>query len=306
MATAAYGATISITAQPSIAFTNEATSTSDQLTYSITDTAKKFFDRDVAVVTQARYDEIQTVALTGSPTGGTFTLTFGGNTTAGIAYDASASAVQSALEALASIGAGNVLVTGGPGPGTAWVVDFTGTLGYTSQALMTGNGGGLTGGSSPDVSIVETKDGATWATITSGFTLYRVYGRVVFSSAQASTTEVRFGSGSYFSSSTLATAKTADMSAKMATDDVTVFNTNGEETFLVTTRSGSLKLGTVWLNKTLAETLSDRDLLVLDFTVAGDHYAGFYYMTDNSLKSDPKKAITEDITLTLTDEFYTS
>jgi hypothetical protein len=60
--------------------------------------------------------EAQTVTITGSPTGGTFTLTFGGQTTAGIAYNAVASAVQSALVALTSIGTGNVTVTGWPRP----------------------------------------------------------------------------------------------------------------------------------------------------------------------------------------------
>ena len=34
------------------------------------------------------------VTLTGSPTGGSFTLTFGGDTTSGIAYNASASTVR--------------------------------------------------------------------------------------------------------------------------------------------------------------------------------------------------------------------
>ncbi len=45
------------------------------------------------------------------PTTGTFTLTFGGQTTATIQYNATAAAVETALEALSTIGAGNVEVT---------------------------------------------------------------------------------------------------------------------------------------------------------------------------------------------------
>ena len=41
--------------------------------------------------------EKQTVTIGGSPTGGTFTLTFGGQTTATIAYNADASVVEAAL-----------------------------------------------------------------------------------------------------------------------------------------------------------------------------------------------------------------
>src|ERR1044072_3614011 len=70
--------------------------------------------------------EAQTVTITGTPTGGTFTLTLSGETTAGIAYNATAAAVESALEALPSLAAADVTVTGGPGPGTAGVAALGG------------------------------------------------------------------------------------------------------------------------------------------------------------------------------------
>jgi hypothetical protein len=70
--------------------------------------------------------EIQTVSLAGAPTGGTFTLTFAGQTTNPIATDARATTVQAELEALLSIGAGNVLVTGPDGG--PWNVHFTGVF----------------------------------------------------------------------------------------------------------------------------------------------------------------------------------
>jgi len=105
------------------------------------------------------WNEKQTVTITGTPTGGTFTLTYSGQTTAGIAYNANAATVQAALEALSNIGVGDVTVTGGPGPGTPWVVEFTGTLALTNVALMTASGAGLTGGISPAVAVALTQAG---------------------------------------------------------------------------------------------------------------------------------------------------
>lgn len=74
-------------------------------------------------------DQVYTFAAT-SPTGGTFRIVFSGVTdeiTAELAYNANAAAVQAALEALPSIGAGNVTVTGGP-LGSTLTVTFGGDL----------------------------------------------------------------------------------------------------------------------------------------------------------------------------------
>jgi fibronectin-binding autotransporter adhesin len=58
-------------------------------------------------------NEVLQFAFTGAvPTGGTYTLSFRGATTAGLDYSADAAAVQAALEALPSIGSGNVSVQG--------------------------------------------------------------------------------------------------------------------------------------------------------------------------------------------------
>lgn len=106
-------------------------------------------------------NEAWSIALIGNYTGGTFTLTVnvgGGNvTTAAIAYNAAAAAVQSALVALAGVGTGQVLVTGGPGPGSPWFVTWTGSLGGTSIAPGTVNGTSLTGGAT--VTIAEQQAG---------------------------------------------------------------------------------------------------------------------------------------------------
>lgn len=58
-----------------------------------------------------RTEEIQAIFLTGKPTGGTFTLTYDGQTTLPIAYNASTAAVEAAIVALSNITFGDVDVT---------------------------------------------------------------------------------------------------------------------------------------------------------------------------------------------------
>ncbi len=67
--------------------------------------------------------------------GGSFSLSFGGTTTAGIAHNASPATVQSALTGLSSVGAGNVTVTGSAGN---YVITFAvaGTLTGSSAGLL--------------------------------------------------------------------------------------------------------------------------------------------------------------------------
>lgn len=302
---AGYNTTINVTSGSPVSLTDEATSTSDQLTYSISNAAKRFFDPDTAVVVQARYNERQSVTITGSPTGGTFVLRFGGQNTSALAYNCSASAMQTALEALSSIGSGNVVVTGGPGPGTAFTVEFQGTLAYASQALITLQTNSLTGGSSPSVAIAEIQDGSTWTTITTGFTLYRVYARVVFAVAQAASTQVRFHSGAYFVFATLAYAANADISDKMNMDDVTVFSTTGVESNIPTTQTVSFKFDTVHYNSDRVKSLKARERLIVDCELpTGDIYAGYCWTMDSNIKTEPKKANREALTFLLTDEIY--
>lgn len=109
--------------------------------------------------------DVQTVSITGTPTGGTFPLYFGGEIAAGIPYNATASQVQTALQALSSIGSGNVTCTGGPLPGTAVTCTFSGSKATGLQSLMATGSGGLTGGTSPAVSVAHTTPGTPTNTI---------------------------------------------------------------------------------------------------------------------------------------------
>jgi len=94
---------------------------------------KQFHD-----LTPAVYEsDTQTLATTGSPSSGTFTLTFNAQTTSAIAYNAFAHDIQVALQALSSIGAGNMICTGGPLGTSPVVCTFTGALANNMQPTMT-------------------------------------------------------------------------------------------------------------------------------------------------------------------------
>jgi hypothetical protein len=105
--------------------------------------------------------EVQQVAITGSPTGGNFTLTFDGQTTANIAYNANAAAVQSALEALSNLAPGDVTCTGGPLPTTPVVITFGGAYVGTDVTQMTADSTGLTGGTTPTATVTTTTSGGS-------------------------------------------------------------------------------------------------------------------------------------------------
>ena len=103
-------------------------------------------------------NEVQTVTITGTPTGGTFTLTYAGQTTAPIAYNATATAVQTALRALSNLGNADVTCAGGPFPGTPVTATFGGDLADTDVAQMTASGS-FTGGTSPTITVTTTTPG---------------------------------------------------------------------------------------------------------------------------------------------------
>ncbi len=102
-------------------------------------------------------DEVQELAVSPKTTQNNFKLTFStpnpsnsSQSTANIPYNASAAQVQSALAALANVGAGNVSVALAPGgnpggeaeiPGGPWLVTFTGKYADTDvNTLVRGNG----------------------------------------------------------------------------------------------------------------------------------------------------------------------
>ncbi|MBN1974913.1 MAG: flagellar filament capping protein FliD [Sedimentisphaerales bacterium] len=102
--------------------------------------------------------EVQTLSRFKDPTSGTYTLTYEGQTTADIAYNASPAEIQAALEALTTINPGDVTVGGsenGLNDGDL-TITFNNTLGDVS--MISANGSNLSPGSYP-ITIAETAKG---------------------------------------------------------------------------------------------------------------------------------------------------
>jgi hypothetical protein len=139
-------------------------------------------------------NEVQTLTITGTPTGGDFTLTFDGQTTAAIAYNANSAAVQAALEALSNIGVGDVTCGGGALPGTPVTITFSGAYAARDVPLITADDAGLTGGVSPTATVAETTKGnsATAAFRTPASLPNQVYLRLWTSTAISNTTSAFF------------------------------------------------------------------------------------------------------------------
>ena len=77
----------------------------------------------------------------GSPSAGTFTITFGGQTTAAINHNASPATIQTLLAGLSSVGSGNVTVTAS----SAWfIVAFSDLIEYTGLISITSSLTGAT------------------------------------------------------------------------------------------------------------------------------------------------------------------
>lgn len=106
----------------------------------------------------------QTVNLLGIPTGGTFTLSFGGQTTdPPLPWNATPLQVQTALRALSTIGAGNVRVVADIEP-YAYDVEFISGLGLQAIPVLQGNPDQLTnaqGAGFCEITVTPTLLGST-------------------------------------------------------------------------------------------------------------------------------------------------
>lgn len=96
--------------------------------------------------------EVQTLTI--SATGGTFTATFEGETTAATAYDATANTLQANLIALANLATGDVTVTGSAGG--PYTITFGGNYTNVDVPAITTSAASLTGGSQTATIAVTT------------------------------------------------------------------------------------------------------------------------------------------------------
>jgi hypothetical protein len=110
-----------------------------------------YYNRGVSGDYRRQGGRVQIVTLVGTPTGGTFTVSYGGATTSALAYNAAAGTIQTAVRLLPGLGAATVTGTA-PGP-------FTFTLNVVGGASgpLSVNQTALTGGTAATSSATITE-----------------------------------------------------------------------------------------------------------------------------------------------------
>jgi hypothetical protein len=325
VASSGYSGAVILPSTPSIALTTGACSnpSGDNKTWPIANGVKRYLDPNYgsAPIVQTELDEIQTLTMTGGPTGGNFTLTFGGNTTANIPWNATAAQVQTALQALASIGAGNVLCTGGPLPATPVAVEFTGTLGFANQATMAESSLGLTGGTSPQVNVAVTQNGQVFTTISS--TLYTIQwlgAVVIFNTALlGASVGVRFftGGGGYFPWTVLANITLWGFDGQTTFQDNTSIQGDGlgglsasagYKTFQPLLLEGTFTVTKWWVPTSqdgFSGDITNGTLFIISgVMMSGNRYEGYAYAKKDSIKSDVQKLTDSSLDFQFSGQFY--
>lgn len=117
----------------------------------------------IGQVTDTEAAAVQTITVTGTPTGGTFTIgvtpyTTNAPSTIVLAYNETVALAQPLFDAV--YGAGNTKVTGTTLPGGSLIVTFIGALAAQPVAAITQVANALTGGATPNYAITQTTTGA--------------------------------------------------------------------------------------------------------------------------------------------------
>jgi len=115
-----------------------------------------YYNRGVSGFYRRHGHRVQTVTVTGSPTGGTYTLTGGGAETGTIAHNAAASTVQTAIRTLG--GEFSAATVSGSAGGPYTVNLNQGAAGPVPLALGTNS---LTGGTTPSVTVAAVAPAGT-------------------------------------------------------------------------------------------------------------------------------------------------
>lgn len=121
-----------------------------------------YWDIDVKVQS---HNEVQYVYLVGEPTSGSFRLSFDGQQTADIAWNASAKTVADRLKALSNIGSSDVKVTKKAGSYQPWKIEFIGGLSGIDLMPLEYSLGSLSGGYGIDINVKSENDGDREVTV---------------------------------------------------------------------------------------------------------------------------------------------
>lgn len=118
-------------------------------------------------------NETQNIDYTATVSGGTFTLTFDGETTTALDWDSTAGEVQTALEALSNLAPGDVVITLGPGPADM-LATFGGNYAGVDVPLMVADDASITGGGT----VIVTAGTAGVPEVPAGPSAGREFGKV--------------------------------------------------------------------------------------------------------------------------------
>jgi hypothetical protein len=303
---------ILITSPPSVALAANLvlTDSGDHMTFTNPTASQRYWDDTSVPTVQSQNDEIQQVAITGSPTGGTFTLTWNGQTTSALNWNCTAAQMQTALQALSNIGANNILVTGGPGPGTAFVCEFVAAMGNATRILMTLATNSLTGGVSPSVAITRILAGQSWTLESTPFTLRYVNGAVIFGTPQTGNTQVRLSAnGKYFPYASI--GNTTDWTANPAVKAVDATTHKGVggspfEDYLLTTMGATFTLKKWWINDQvfINAILARTRLIISCVDPQGGRYEAYGYIMDDAIKLATAALVDQAITFQCSGQIY--
>jgi hypothetical protein len=148
------------------------------------------------------------------------------------------------------------------------------------------------------VTVQTAPDGVTWTTVTTGFTIQYVGGKVVFSAAITGATPSCRVSASYFAYSFLGNAKTVDITISNTTEDITTFVTPPSpwKTKLANLSEATIKIGKYWLDTSFMGYLGNR-CVVVAYSGANPNqrYECYAFLKQDSMKLDVSKVVTEDL-----------
>lgn len=102
---------------------------------------------------------VQTVAVTGTPTGGTFRLEYDGQVTGALAHNISSANFLIAMEELSNIGEGGLDIAGAS-LAAGYALSFVNQVGGRAVRAITLHTNSLTGGTAPTITITQTTAGA--------------------------------------------------------------------------------------------------------------------------------------------------
>ena len=148
------------------------------------------------------------------------------------------------------------------------------------------------------ITVQTSPDGTTWSTVTSGFTIQYVGGKILFSSPVSGGTPSCRVSAYYMPYSFLGYAKNAEVTAQLGIEDVTAFQNppSAWKTKLATIGETSIKLGKWWIDATFASYLQNRCVVsIYSGANSNQRYECYAFLKQDSIKIAVDKVIEEEL-----------